>query len=95
MQLTQRKCKDTTVKSKKKVESAFASIPGKSTRLFLLDEISFPEPKAESALGPKQGKPSRLFLLTWFSNFSFLLSFTYYPTTICSISDYILRIIRH
>ena len=41
MQLTQRKRKDTTVMSEEKVESAFALTPGKPTRLFLLDKISF------------------------------------------------------
>ena len=94
MQLNQRKRKDTTVISKQKGESAFAPFPGKPTRLFLLEKISFPEPKAESALGPKSGKPSQLFLLTRFFNFSFVVSFeplldfvfdTYFPTTICSI----------
>ena len=40
MQLTQRKRKDTTVRSEEKIESAFAPIPGKPTRLFLLTRFS-------------------------------------------------------
>ena len=49
MQLTQRNRKETTVISEEKVESAFAQFPGKPTQLFLLNKISFPEPKTESA----------------------------------------------
>ena len=64
MQLTQRKRKNTMVRSEEKAESAFAPTPGKPTQLFLLDKINFPVPKAELVLGPKSGKPSRLFLLT-------------------------------
>ena len=52
MQLTQRKRKNTMVRSEEKAESAFAPIPGNPTRLFLLDKISFLAPKSKSALGP-------------------------------------------
>ena len=75
MQLTQRKCKDTTVRLEEKAESTFALNPGKPTRLYLLDKIIFPVPKAESALGQFLEKSSRLFLLTRFFNFPFVLSF--------------------
>ena len=51
MQLSQRKRKDTTVRSEEKAESNFAQILWKPTRLYLLDQIIFPEPKAELALG--------------------------------------------
>ena len=74
MQLTQRKGKDTTVKSEEKAESTFAPTPRKPTRLIPLDKIKFPVPKVESALGPFLGKWSRVFLLTRFSNFLFVLS---------------------
>ena len=104
MQSTQRKRKDSTVISEQKAESAFAPFPRKSTRLFLLDKISFPEPKVESDLSSKPRKSSRLFLLTRFSNF--LLSYplnpfwTLYlihivPLLFVILGDYILRIIIH
>ena len=46
MQLTQRKRKDTTVRSEEKAESAFAPAPGKPTRLFLLDQKLFSVPES-------------------------------------------------
>ena len=75
MQLTRRKRKDTTVISEEKVESALAPAPRKSTQLYLMDKLIFPNSKVKSALGLILGKPSPLFLLTRFSNFLFVLSF--------------------
>ena len=74
-----RKGKDTTVRSEEKAELAFAPISEKSSRLFLLDKIGFPEFKAESALGPILGKPSRL-LPTRFSNILLFYPLNYFWT---------------
>ena len=49
MQFTQRIRKDTTVRSKEKTESAFTLIPGKLTRIFLLEKLRPNLREAESA----------------------------------------------